>query len=281
MASLPPIELTCDWVESIRDAAPAKPTIAVRRKRRAILFSMSTGYKHWVIPHTSAVIVALAEKSGSFEVVETDDPETFVPDKLTEFDGIIFNNTCPSDPRRDLFFDILQNEARSAVLRDNILAFIAQDGGFVSIHGGIIAFNNHGEWSEMQGGSFDMHPPQQEITITAVEPDHPLVQSFGGEPLVHIDEPYFYKNAYSKKRFRPLLVMDTSGMVAGKGKTLPSDACYVAWIKRYGEGRVFYCSPSHNAQSFEDPRVLRFVLDGIQYAFGDLKCDDTVRQLVD
>ena len=99
--------------------------------------------------------------------------------------------------------------------------------------------------------------------------------SFGGQPFVHVDEPYFYKNAYHKMDFRPLLVMDKSALVVPEGKRLPAEACYVAWVKRYGEGRVFYCSPSHNAQSFEDPRLLQFILDGIQYAFGDLACDDT------
>ncbi|NOR75818.1 MAG: ThuA domain-containing protein, partial [Draconibacterium sp.] len=50
---------------------------------------------------------------------------------------------------------------------------------------------------------------------------------------------------------------------------------YVSWIKRHGKGRVFFVSPSHNAQSFEDVRLLKFYLDGIQYVTGDFKCDDT------
>jgi type 1 glutamine amidotransferase len=275
MSSLQPIELTADWIEGIRSIAPAQPTVPVERRRRALMISVSTGYMHWVTPHTGAMIKVLAEKSGAFEVVETEDPERFAPESLSGYDSVIFNNTCPIDPGRDLFYDILQDEARAAELRDSVLAFVANGGGLVSIHGGIIAFNNHLEWSEMQGGSFARHPPQQEITITAVDPDHRLVQAFGGEPLVHVDEPYFYKNAYAKKRFRPLLVMDTSTIGMGQGRSAPSDECYVAWVKRYGEGRVFYCSPSHNAQSFQDPRLLQFFLDGIQYAFGDLKCDDS------
>ena len=50
---------------------------------------------------------------------------------------------------------------------------------------------------------------------------------------------------------------------------------YVSWIKGHGKGRVFYSSPSHNAQSFEDPKMLKFFLDGMQYVLGDLKCDDS------
>ena len=50
---------------------------------------------------------------------------------------------------------------------------------------------------------------------------------------------------------------------------------YVAWIKPYGKGRVFYCSPSHFPESYESSTLLQFLLDGVQYASGDLKCDDS------
>jgi hypothetical protein len=36
-----------------------------------------------------------------------------------------------------------------------------------------------------------------------------------------------------------------------------------------------YASPSHNAQSFENPQLLQFFLDGMQYVVGDVKCDDS------
>jgi len=128
----------------------------------------------------------------------------------------------------------------------------------------------------MLGGSFDFHPAQQEVACRVVEPKHPLVAAFDCKPLVHIDEPYLFNKAYERKNFRPLLEMDTSKLNCGtRTDAVRADVRYVAWIKRYGEGRVFYCSPSHNAQSFEQPELLQFMLDGIQYAAGDLPCDDT------
>jgi hypothetical protein len=33
---------------------------------------------------------------------------------------------------------------------------------------------------------------------------------------------------------------------------------------------VMYISPSHNAQSFDNPQLLRFYLDGLQYVAGDM-----------
>ena len=58
-------------------------------------------------------------------------------------------------------------------------------------------------------------------------------------------------------------------------KRVVGDVRYVAWIKKYGTGRVFYCGPSHQPESFQTKEMLRFVLDGTQYALGDLPCDDS------
>ncbi|MFT5738072.1 MAG: type 1 glutamine amidotransferase [Maribacter sp.] len=59
----------------------------------------------------------------------------------------------------------------------------------------------------------------------------------------------------------------------GLNKETEEKVVYVSWIKRFGKGRVFYSSVSHNAQSMEEPRVLQFSLDDLQYVVGDLNCD--------
>ena len=53
------------------------------------------------------------------------------------------------------------------------------------------------------------------------------------------------------------------------------DRRYVSWIKSHGKGRVFYCSPSHRPETYERQSMLQYYLDGIQYALGDLACDDS------
>lgn len=56
----------------------------------------------------------------------------------------------------------------------------------------------------------------------------------------------------------------------------PSDKIkYISWIKRYGKGRVFYASPSHNAQSYENPQLLKFLSNGLSYTAGLISCDDS------
>lgn len=37
----------------------------------------------------------------------------------------------------------------------------------------------------------------------------------------------------------------------------------------YGKGRVFYCAFGHRTEIWWNPTILRFYLDGIQFAVGD------------
>jgi type 1 glutamine amidotransferase len=76
--------------------------------------------------------------------------------------------------------------------------------------------------------------------------------------------------------FRPLLYFNNSEIKDQRKNERRSEGkTYLAWIRSQGKGKVMYCSPSHNAQSFENPDLLRFFLNGIQYVVGDVECDDS------
>ena len=287
---------TPEWKATIEGLAPAAPTAEPLAARRVLVFSLSTGYYHDVIPHTAAAIEILGTKSGAFEAVHSNDIEAFSPDALSKFDAVVLNNNCSVGDRRNLFLDVLGNEAtydkeiglkykdltpeqrlqRAQELEKSLLDYVASGKGLVCMHGGITMLNRSDEFSEMIGGSFDFHPRRQEETLKLVEPDHPLLAAFHGEDFVHTDEPYLFNGAYAKKHFRPLLEMDVSKFdeETQADPRVTGDVRYVAWIKPYGKGRVFYCGPSHQPESFETASMLQFVLDGIQYATGDLQADD-------
>lgn len=272
-----------EWIQKIREIAPAKAEVQPKATRKVLVFSKFTGYNHWVIPHTNEVIKVLGEKTGAFEVEITTDVYCLEKDNLKKYDAVVLNSNCSKGPRRDLIFDVLdedkslseeQRTKKAAKLENNLINYVKEGGGLMVVHGAIVMQNNSMPFSEMVGGSFDYHPPQQKVTLELAEPNHPLVKAFAGKSFVHIDEPYLFNKAYSKKNFRPLLYMDTSKL-SNKKKPIDEKIKYVSWIKKHGKGRVFYVSPSHNAQSFEDARLLKFYLDGTQYVLGDLDCDDT------
>lgn len=281
--SLEPVTLDDAWKDKIFELAPESATAKVSGKHKVLLFSLFTGYEHWVIPHTDEMIGILAKKTGAFEIVKSTDIAMFEKGKLKEFDAIILNNNCSDREKRDLFYDALKSDAslseddrikKAKELENNLLTYVKKGGGLAVFHGGIVMQNNSPEFSDLLGGSFDYHPRQQDIELEIAEADHPLTRAFEGKSLTHFDEPYFFKNAYAKKNFRPMLYMENK-KIDGIRHTPDDDISYVSWIKSHGKGRVFYVSPSHNAQSFEQARLLKYYLNGIQYVLGDLSCDDS------
>jgi len=274
---------TPEWVQKIEQIAPAKAEVQPKKIRKVLIFDRITGYDHWVTPHTTEVIKMLGTKTGAYETTVTKDPFCFEAKNLKKYDAVVLNNTCSKGPRRNLILDALEEDTKlseeqakikAAELEASLIKYVKKGGGLMVCHGAIVMQNNSMPFSEMVGGSFDYHPRQQEVTLELAEPDHPLLKAFEGKAFVHVDEPYLFNNAYSKKNFRPLLYMDTDKL-EGKKKPIEENIRYVSWIKKHGKGHVFYVSPSHNAQSFENKQLLKFYLDGLQYALGDLKCDDS------
>jgi len=278
--SVETFELNQGWIEKIRDLAPDEPAVNPEHVPRVLVFTLSTAFQHWAVPHKTAIMGVLSEKTGAFVMDQSTDIMVF--EDLKGYDAVILNNNCSAGERRDLFWDELgQNKdlteeervEMAAGLEKSLIMFVKNGGGLMVLHGAIVMQNNSQEFSNMVGGSFDYHPVQQEVRAELVEPGHPLLAGFNGQPFIHMDEPYIFKNAYFDYNFRPLLSMDASALHSLK-EEIKDPIIYISWIKRYGKGRVFYVSPSHNAQSFEDPRLLKFYLDGLQYVTGDLKCDD-------
>ncbi len=275
-AKLKSFKLTDEWSAKIESIAPESALAAPQQKRTVLVFTLMTGFKHWSTPHTAEVVRILGEKTGAFEAVISEDVSLFEADKLKQYDAIVLVNTCPKRSKRNLFFDALNDAKKAALYEDNLINFVKNGKGLVGIHGGIVMLNLSEDFGDAMGGSFDFHPPQQKVICKVLNHSHPVSSAFGGEDMVHIDEPYCFNGCYPEYNFYPLLQMELPE-ASQKDKARIGDKLirYIAWIKPYGEGRVFYCSPSHNAQSFENPHLLRFILNGIQYALGDLDCDDT------
>jgi type 1 glutamine amidotransferase len=146
--------------------------------------------------------------------------------------------------------------------------------------------NQIGTWPEfnkMIGGFFKFHwNDGQEITYKIDEPNHPLNAAFkkvNGPFVVH-DETYtFGRDTYSRQNVRVLTSVDYSKMCEEdkKKETGPrADHDYaLSWIKRDGNGRVFYMAHGHNEKIYANKTLMEHLLAGMQYALGDLKADDS------
>ena len=278
------------WLQRLDAALPQAPEVQPKMPRTVLLFSASPGYKHAVIPNVVTVLERLTGKTDACRLVVSNNVGWFETDKLKTLDAVILNNTCSARRDRNLFLDALvhqvetyggtyaklpleERRVKAAQFEQNLLKFVAEGKGLMAIHGAITFLNDSPEVGRMIGASFAYHPKYQQVTLELVEPEHRLLKAFAGEPFVHHDEPYVFKGAYADKNFRPLLQLNVAKLEGVKA-SLKDDVRYVAWIKRHGKGRVFYASPSHGADSYLQPQLLKFYLDGLQYVLGDLPCED-------
>ncbi len=281
--SLPEIMLDQTWKDKIKALAPEKATFPAKKKK-VLVFSLHTGFDHWVRPHTEEMVKILGEKSGAFTVSASKEISMMELKNLEKFDVLVLNNTNSKPDQRNLFWDKLKESGADSAdvmkqaleLEANLRKFVENGGGLFVLHGANTTLNNSWDFSRLIGGSFDYHPKQQAIQIRLEDPNHPLVQAFPGEGFNHVDEPYFYKNTYEELDFKPLLYFNNAEIEGQrKGQEMTEGKTYVAWIRAEGKGKVMYISPSHNAQSFENPDLLQFYLDGMQYVAGDVECDET------
>jgi len=187
-------------------------------------------------------------------------------------------------PLRELFLPpnvekLPPEEQRVAKERDQALKksfeeFVRSGKGLVGFHGALGAFYKWPPYGEMIGGYFDKHPWVQKIRVKLDDPAHPLCAAFAGKAFELKEETYVFREPYSRDTARVLLTLDTTSVDAAKGGRKDGDYA-LAWIKPYGQGRVFYCAFSHFEENFLNAALLRFYLDGMQYALGDLEADAT------
>ena len=181
--------------EAMPDKLPAKPA----KPRKILVYSKCLGFYHGAIPTGNKCFEIMGKKTGAFEAVVSDDLSYFEPDKLKEFDAIIFNNTTgdmfkkamPRKPRtpnakkikdpdklkaaQEKFEkDMAKYNAelekakaqpdKSADVRKALMEFIKNGGGWMGCHA---ATDTRGwdEYNTMIGGQFSGHPWHELVQI--------------------------------------------------------------------------------------------------------------------
>ena len=265
-------------IQKIAEALPQRSTVQPDAPRKVLVFWRCEGFYHGVIPVANKAMEMLGKQTGAFEVTEcTDDYSIFTAEKLKQFDGIILNNTT------HLQFHPEKTPERCKALMD----FVKDGKGLIGIHAATDNFYKwEGGWKEgmeMMGGIFTGHPWGGGGTwaIKIDEPDHPLTAAFKGKGFKIKDEIYRTDPpVYSRAKQLVLMSLDMSDPTTKAKAQKPEDAdTGIAWIKTWGDGRVFYCSLGHNNEVFYTPAVMQHYLDGIQFALGDYEVDTTPKPI--
>lgn len=276
-------EVTPEERSAVETAAPAKAPAKPKKARKLLVFNRDVRNGQAVKVHHESVAIGnfaletLGRKTGAWEVVISGDLETWRPASIAQFDAICFMNTT----------GVLTEDKE---LRWSLLDFVRNGGGFAAFHAGGPAtfvqypkYDQFPEFGVMVGGYENGgHPWRHTDTypVRVEDPKHPVTRMFGGKAFNVTDEVFQMMSPYSREAVRVLLSIDTSDpkVTAGR-RILPErqkDLDFpVSWVKRYGQGRVFYTFLGHNKSTYADPKLLEHFLAGIQYVLGDLPADDT------
>jgi type 1 glutamine amidotransferase len=107
------------------------------------------------------------------------------------------------------------------------------------------------------------------VKIRVERPDHPIAAPFGSASFPLTEEIYQFKEPYDRNQLTVLLSLDTSGTDMSKQGIKRKDNDFgLAWIKPYGQGRVFYTALGHNQAVWGDPRFQAHVLAGVLWSMG-------------
>jgi len=269
-------------IENMKAALPEKATIQPAKPRKVLVFNLTRGFKHDSIPVAAKAIELLGQKTGAFTTDVSEDISMFEQENLEKYDAILFNNTTgdlflPPNYKNMTPDEKKSAEARSNLLKTNLLNFVSSGKGIIGLHAATDCFYNWKEYGEMMGGYFNGHP-WGKVIVKIDDPSHPINKAFNGKGFEISDEIYTFKTPYSRDNLRILLSVDWEESVAKlnlKGGNRPDNDYALSWIRNFGNGRVFYCAFGHRHDIFWNKQILQHILDGIQFAVGDLKADAT------
>jgi type 1 glutamine amidotransferase len=273
-------ELQVDQKQRVDEAIPRQASARPQKPRRLLVSNLSMrdgkpfrGSSAGALPVANYAIEQMGKVTGAFEAVFSNDIEMFRPAAITRFDAICFNNTAGV-----LFED--------AELRQSLLAFIENGKGFVGIHDAIATFVQYpvyDQWPEfgrMLGGTENGgHPWNGEVMTMRVEdPDNPINAAFAGKSFEIADQAFQLQEPVLRDHLRVLLRIDPEKSPKTSRRILPvrmKDMDFpMSWIRRHGQGRVFYLGLGHSAPVFWNRALVQHLLAGIQYALGDLEVND-------
>lgn len=232
-------------------------------KSKILMLTQSQGYMHGSVKRSEPKKLSVAEiamtqlgqQSELFTVQCTQDAAAdFTKENLSQHDIVMFYTTGAL-PIAEADMDYFLND------------WLKQKGhGFIGFHSATDTYGDFQPYWDMIGGTFNGHPwnSGNKVTITVHEPGHPTMEPFGVEFTIQ-DEIYQYKN-WQPEKVRVLMSLNMAKNNPSKPYHVP-----VAWVKPWGEGRVYVNNLGHNETTWTDPRFLKSVTAGIQWIRGDVK----------
>ncbi len=147
---------------------------------------------------------------------------------------------------------------QSAGLRDAV----RNGAGLAGWHGGMCdAFRADCDYQFMTGGQWVAHPGGViRYTVNITDRDDPITRGLD-DFRMHSEQYYMHTDPSNEVLATTTFSGRHGGVSWIRGTVMP-----VAWKRRYGRGRVFYCSLGHVARDFDVPEAREIVKRGILWA---------------
>jgi type 1 glutamine amidotransferase len=141
-----------------------------------------------------------------------------------------------------------------------LLGAVGAGVGIAGWHGGMAdAFRNNPDYQFMVGGQWVAHPGNIiDYVVNIVDRDDPITAGMS-DFAMHSEQYYMHVDPSNEVLATTTFGGDYSPWIAGT--VMP-----VVWKRRYGAGRVFYCSLGHVARDFDVPEARELVKRGMRWA---------------
>lgn len=209
--------------------------------KRILYVTHSAGFRHDSIVVSRDVLRSLNPR---LKVTPTEDLAQITAENLRNYDAVFFFTSGELD---------LRPEQRTA-----LLDFVRRGGGFGGVHSATDTLYTWPEYGELIGGYFDGHPWVQSVRIDIEDPDHPAAAHLTpGFDIV--EEIYQFRNL-SRDRVRVLMSLNPMSVDLNAPGVHPNTEDFpLAWVRTYGEGRVFYSALGHFDDTWRDRRFQRML----------------------
>lgn len=254
---------------AVLGTAGAASARAIQTKK-VLFFTKSSGFQHSVIArqgeklgHAERILTEIGKPAG-FDVVCSKDGGMLNPDKIGQFDVIVFYTTGDlTKPGTDKQPPIT-TEGEAALYEA-----IKGGKGFMGMHCATDTFGSHrgkggdDPYIEMIGGHFAGHDAQQQAKLMVNDAKFPGADAFAGgnDSFTLLDEWYGLK--FLNKDMHPVFTQVTEGM---KGPSYEGKPNYPStWARRHGKGKVFYTSMGHREDVWENPKYQSLLVGALKW----------------
>lgn len=294
-------ELVAQTLPLIGQTVPDQLSAPMKEPRKILVLTADTGGALHA-PGAAGLLAlfrAAQRKHPGLEFTEVYAVDDVDPGKLSAYDAIVINNVSSANKNQYDFYN--------KTLPD----YVNHGGGLMGTHGAAVIYRGHEEapFNTLLGGyttTPQVHPGNHgsAFPIVLPHPDSPLAAAFNMEPqpfqgraqwlagqkrnLYNIslnapaelaDELYtFNYNSNADGACRVIAAIDKAGLKERKkapvyAEDTPDFGYALVWHKPVGKGRVYYTQFGHNYCIHAVPSIARSILDGLQYACGDLHAE--------